>query len=267
MAAPAFAPDPTEGDINAPRAVLAESTFQLDGKPFSLDDYPFYRKIYNGNFPRLLMKCGRQVAKSTTGSGLIITDSMGMPHFKTLYVAPTMNQAFEFSSARLQKQISFSPFIVRNFTSPNLSMSVRRKEFTNGSVANIAYASDDPDRIRGITSDRNVFDEVQDIVFEAVVPVVNECMANSDFGWVYYAGTPKSMENTIEHLWVQSTQDEWMIPCDGCNKWNFIDSPDSIGKRGIICVRCKRYLNTRHPHAQWISMNPGARSVGSISRS
>jgi hypothetical protein len=244
------------------RARIAETVLELDGKPFSLDDFPFYRPIYNGNFPMLLMKCGRQVAKSTTGSNLIITDSIGNDFFKTLYVAPSMNQAFEFSNQRLQKMISYSGFVSHEYTSPQTSSSVRRKEFTNGSVANIAYALDDPDRIRGISSDRNVYDEVQDIIFDAVVPVVNECMANSDYGWVFYAGTPKSMENNIELLWQQSSQDEWCIPCEGCNKWNFVDNGDSIGKRGIICVKCGKYLNTRHPNAQWISLNPGAEVRG-----
>lgn len=230
----------------------------LDGEKFRLADYPFYYQIYDGDYPMLLMKCGRQVAKSTTGSNLIITDSIGMDFFKTLYVAPTMNQAFEFSNQRLQKMISYSSFVTNSYTDPSTSKSVRRKEFNNGSVANIAYAQDDPDRIRGISSDRNVFDEIQDIVFDAVVPVVNECMGNSDYQWVFYAGTPKSMENNIEVLWQRSSMSEWCIPCDGCNKWNYVDTHHSIGKKGIICVSCGKYLNTRHPKAQWVDMNPGS---------
>lgn len=242
--------------ITTTRSNIAESWLQLDGHDFSLDDYPFYYPIYNGNWEQMIMMCGRQVAKSTTGNNLTVCDSAAIDHFKTLYVAPTQKQTSIFSNSRLQKTISNSPAIRQKFTSSALQMSVYRKSFTNGSEINLSYASDDPDRVRGYSSDRVVYDEIQDIVYDAVVPVVNETMANSEYGWVSYFGTPKSMENTIQILWEKSTQDEWLMPCESCNKWNYVNTPDSIGKNGIICVNCGAYLNPRK--GQWYSMNPGA---------
>jgi hypothetical protein len=58
---------------------IAESLLWLDGKPFSLDEYPMYRSIYDGRFRATLLMCGRQVAKSTSLSNFIIAESIVLP--------------------------------------------------------------------------------------------------------------------------------------------------------------------------------------------
>lgn len=239
--------------VECTRADLAENLLFLEGKEFSLHDFPFYRHIYNGQWQEMMMMCGRQVAKSTTADKITMCDSIAIDFFKTLYVAPTQKQTSIFSNSRLTPTITGSPFVREEYVSSASQMASWRKSFTNGSEINLSYASDDPDRVRGYSSDRVWYDEIQDIVYDSVIPVVNETMANSDYGWVSYMGTPKSMENTIQILWDRSTQDEWLMKCEGCNKWNFVNSTDSIGKKGVICVNCGKYLNPRE--GRWHSMN------------
>lgn len=236
------------------RSFLSENMFHLDGKPFSLGDYPFYKTIYNGQWPRMLLMCGRQIAKSTTGQNLILSESIAIPYYKTLYVAPTEKQASVFSVSRLGKTITGSPAVRDHFTSSDDQLARWRMSFTNGSEINIGYASDNPDRIRGISADRVVYDEIQDIIYHAVVPVVDETLSNSEHGYASYMGTPKSMENTIQYLWDLSSQDEWIMKCTGCNKWNYVINADSIGKFGIICMKCGKRLAPRS--GRWYSMNP-----------
>ena len=238
------------------RSQLTEAMVVLDGKKFTFQNYPFYREIYDGMHQALVMKCGRQVAKSTTGCNMILTNSVAVPYFRTLFVSPTQQQTTYFSHSRLQKVITYSPMIARNYTTTAMPMNVLMKHFANGAEVILTYAQDDPDRARGPSADQVVWDEIQDIVFEAVVPVVNECMAESPHGWEWYFGTPKSMENTMEFLWQQSTQDEWMMRCEGCNKWNYVTTGRSIGRTGIICVKCGKGLKPRE--GRWYSLNPGA---------
>jgi len=238
------------------RSQLTEAMVVLDGKKFSFENYPFYRDIYDGYHQELVMKCGRQVAKSTTGCNMILTNSVSQDYFRTLFVSPTQQQTTRFSHSRLQKAITYSPLISKNYTSTSMPMNVLMKHFSNGSEVVLSYAQDDPDRARGVSADQVVWDEVQDIIYKSVVPVVNECMAESEHGWTWYFGTPKSMENTMEFLWQQSTQDVWMMKCTGCNKWNYVTTVRSIGKSGVICVNCGKKLRPRD--GQWYSMNPGA---------
>lgn len=242
------------------RSELASRLLYLDGKPFRLHDYPFYPAIYDGLYQGLLLKCGRQVAKSTTLCNFTISESIGIPHFKTVFVSPSQEQTQRFSNTRLAKVVHYSPLVRRHFISKEFTDRTMLRIFRNGSEVTLTYACDDPDRARGPSADRCAYDEVQDILYEAVIPVINECMGNSDYGYETYAGTPKTLENTIEYLWSISTKGEWIMKCEGCGNWSFIESAKAIGKKGPICVKCGHLLNPRN--GQWYDFNPGSTLKG-----
>jgi hypothetical protein len=190
----------------------------------------------------------------------MLIDSIAIPHFRTLYVSPSREQTSKFSNTRLSKIIHYSPLVRNTYVNPKLPNNVLLQILSNGSEMSLSYADDDPDRVRGITADRELIDEVQDILYDAVIPVVKECMANSDYGYVIYAGTPKSMENTIEYIWKNSSQAEWVMKCDACGTHQFVDSTKSIGRKGIVCLKCDKYLNPRY--GRWYEFNPRARVKG-----
>lgn len=243
------------------RSTIAERILHLDGKPFSLADYPFYHAIYDGKYQGLLMKTGRQVAKSTTLCNFLICEALSIPHFRSLYVSPTQEQTRKFSNTRFGKVCLYSPLVQKHWLSKSeFSQRTMLRMFRNGAEVAFTYACDDPDRARGNSADRTLFDEVQDILYESVIPVINECMGNSEYGYETYAGTPKTLENTIEYLWSISTQNEWIMPCGGCKKWNFIDSDKSMGKHGPICVKCGHSLNPRE--GRWYSFKPQSTLAG-----
>lgn len=235
------------------RSTIAQGMFYVDGKPLSLEDYPMFGAIYDGQYPRLLLKTGRQVTKSTTLACFMIAEALATPNFKSYYVSPTQEQTRKFSHTRVAKILAYSPDLRRGFVNPNSIDNVLLRMFSNGSEMAFTYALDDPDRARGYSADRCNFDEVQDILYEAVIPVIEECMANSPYQYSAYAGTPKTMENTIEFLWSQSSQTEWCMRCTACHKWTFIDSVKGLGKRGPICLGCGTYLDPRK--GQWVDMN------------
>lgn len=148
----------------------------------------------------------------------------------------------------------YSPVISKRFLHPDLSDRVFHKQFTQGSEMFFSYAMDDGDRLRGPSTDRCMYDEVQDILFDPVIIVGNETMADSDYAYETYSGTPKTMENTIQYLWDTSTQTEWVMKCSSCGSYQYIDSEKAIGKDGPICLKCGTYLN---PFGGcWVDMNP-----------
>lgn len=239
--------------INIHRSEWVTTMMCLDGKPFSLKDYPFYKAVYDTIYPSLLLKTARQVAKSTTLSNFLVMEACTTPHWKSLFVAPSQEQTTKFSQTRVGKTIFYSPEIRKRWVSKDLSSRVMQKQFTNGSELAFSYASDDPDRARGVSADRVAYDEVQDILYDEVIPVVNECMANSDYAYETYCGTPKTMENTIETLWQWSTQTEWVMRCDHCSKHQFFVDENCIGLTGPVCLNCKKDINVRN--GQWIDMH------------
>lgn len=240
------------------RSVVAESLIEIEGHPFSLDDYPFYVDVYNKPYVRTLLKCGRQVAKSTYMCNRAIIACAAVPHYKYIYIAPSMSQAHGFSTSRLDPAMNFSPEIYSKYLSAGAVTNVSHKRWRNGAEIRVLYAQDNADRIRSYSSYEIDYDEVQDIVLSAVTPVANECMSNAPagYGLEVYAGTPKSVENEIELMWKSSTQDEWIVQCTGCGSWNAPISPKHVGLTGVVCLKCDKLLNVRT--GQWHSMNPMA---------
>lgn len=213
-----------------------------------------HRAFYDGRYRRILMKTARQVAKSTTLANFSIIECAVLPHFRTMFVSPSKEQTVRFSNARISKTMTYSPVIKDGFLHADLSYRMGHKQFRNGAEMYFTYACDDPDRLRGISSDRNLYDEVQDILYDPVIIVGNECMSESNYGYETYAGTPKTMENTIQYLWDMSTQTEWVMKCEGCGCHQYIDDSRSIGKYGPICVKCGKYLNPFS--GRWIDLSP-----------
>lgn len=242
--------------IKLTKSQLAERLFMLDGKSYSLRDYPFMRGIFDIQANEVLLKTGRQVTKSTVCACMLLAEAIAYNHFKILYIAPLREQTSRFSNTRLSKLIYYSPLVRNAYTDSELINNVLLQILKNGSEIALSYAWDDPDRVRSISADHLFIDEVQDIIYDNVIPVVKECMGNSDYGYTTYAGTPKTMENTIEFLWQRSTKAEWIMKCQNCNTWQYVDSVRSIGKTGIICVKCGNKLNPRE--GKWYEFNKGA---------
>ena len=80
-----------------------------------------------------------------------------------------------------------------------------------------SFAYQDAERTRGISADKNVIDEVQDMDI-SFLPVIHETIsASQEWGLIQYAGTPKTMDNTIQVLWQDSSMAEWMVKCPHCS--------------------------------------------------
>ena len=116
----------------------------------------------------------------------------------------------------------------------------------------------------------NSIDEIQDMDI-SLLPVIHETMSASEWGITKYAGTPKTLDNTIECLWRDSSMAEWFVRCHhgGCGHWNIpsleYDLMQMIGpyhndisekNPGIVCAKCRKPVNPRPKHqggtGQWV---------------
>lgn len=235
--------------IQSTRSQITESLLWLDGNRLSLADYPMHRAFYDGAYKKTLLKTCRQVAKSTTLSNFIIAESVAIPFFKTLFFSPTQEQTLKFSNLRVGKTLTYSPLLRRYWVSENR---VLVRTYKNGSENSFSYALDSGDRLRGISADRILADEIQDIVMSEVLPVAQSCMDASDYQFHTYCGTPKTLDNSIEGYWQQSSQTEWFMKCTHCNAWNFIDSEKNFYPQGPVCLKCKGLLDPRT--GRWIDL-------------
>lgn len=235
--------------VSLTRSEFAENFLWLNGRQLSLYYYPHLRKIYDTNASEVVLMFSRQTAKSTTLANLMIANSAMIPGFRTLYVAPTVDQTKVFSHDRVAPVINSSPFIKRYFINSSLVQNVFMKQFINQSKMYLRYALLSADRLRGYSSDMNLFDESQDLRSD-IIPVVQETMSRSMYKRSMYSGTPKRTQGTLASLWRRSTMNEYVIKCEACNHWNILDE-NNIGETGVVCKRCNKPISVTT--GQWVS--------------
>lgn len=233
--------------------------------PFSFKGREYLRLPYDTSSKRTLYKCGRQVEKSTLLGNKCISFSCIINAFQTLYVSPTNAQTKTFSQDRLKEPVETSD-VLKAWTTSKLSDNVFLKKFINRSQITLRYAYHNADRTRGIPADLILIDEIQDIITDNI-PVIEECASHSEFKYFIFSGTPKSLDNALEHFWTtESTQNEWVIPCEhhgtpgDSSSWHWnVLSEDNISPGGLVCEKCKSLIDPVHPAAQWVCMNPSVR--------
>lgn len=243
----------------------------LKGKPYRLHNYFPFEPFFRTRVPKsMLLKTGRQVSKSTSlaAQGLVFSNSI--PFFNTLYVTPLFEMIRRFSHNYVADFLKTSP-VRQMLLDTSCTNSVLQRTYRNGSGMYFSYAFLDAERTRGIPADKNVIDEVQDMNFD-FLQIIHETLSGSSWGLKQYAGTPKSLDNTMERLWTDSSQAEWMMKCReaGCGHWNVPayawDLIDMIGPwhrdispecPGIICAKCAKPIDPRR--GRWVHATPGRR--------
>ena len=269
-------PDPTSYDVanadtsellyNVSPAQFAETAIRVPEagrvSDFSFEGREYLRKVYDTAASKVLLKCGRQVEKSTTLGNRLLCYSAITNNFRSIFVAPSAEQAKVFSTDRIKDVIEASP-LLRAYTTTKISQAVFFKKFINFSQIRLRYAYLTADRVRGIPADQICIDELQDILVDNI-PVIEQCAFHSKYKLFLYSGTPKSLDNTLEHYWTEfSTQNEWVVPCErhGTPKdksswhWNILGEKQ-IGKQGLVCDRCGKPIYASHPNAMWAAINP-----------
>jgi hypothetical protein len=239
---------------------FVQKFFYLNNEPFSLEDYPHMKMIYDIDPMKLCLHTSRQVAKSTTLANLMLAKCAIMPYvgnkhkggFKILAVSPTVEQVRVFSYDRVDTVIEQSPIFKKYFVSSSTIQNVFQKRFLNGSVVYLRYGSATADRIRGISADTNLIDEVQDIPDDNI-DVIEQTMARSYYKHSVYAGTPKHIIGPLANRWRVTTRNEWIAKCDHCGKHNYLDE-ENIQPWGLACRYCHGKLDARK--GQWVRTNP-----------
>jgi len=240
----------------------------LKGQPYTLDDhFPFEDMFRFRMASGILFKTGRQVAKSTDMASHGIVTAVSIPDFTTLYVMPLYEQVRRFSTMFVAPFIDQSPVraLWQNTDTVN---SVLHRSFTNRSKMLFSYAFLNADRIRGISADKVAIDEVQDMQRDHL-PIIRETMSASKWALRQFTGTPKTLDNTIQKLWEESSQAEWFVPCFHCttggyHTWNIptIDYHGEAMTRGkwtpdlsektpaTVCHKCGGRISPRF--GRWI---------------
>lgn len=256
----------SNSDISLTRAQLATAILQIKGKPLSFDDYLPFIDVYNLYPDEMVLKCGRQIGKSVSLSGALVSNSAATEYFNSLYIAPLSQQTSRFSTGYLDTFME-SPILRKYYRDTSSRKNVFQKSFRNNSTIYLGYAETeaDADRIRGVNADLLCVDEIQDVSYDAL-PVLYETLSASDYAYKRLTGTAKTENNTLEIKWRNSNQCEWVMRCQGCHRhiaaYDFETCMKILkGKDGPACPYCNHVIDVKK--GQWVAFNPEVtRSVG-----
>ena len=243
-------------------AVLSKMPFctdfvYLNKRLIDFSGRPYLRAIYEVSDRNLVLRCSRQVEKSTFLGNSIVHAACTRPGVQLLYVCPREEQARRFSRDRLLPVIEQSPLIRRLLLGRNRRKPpVMNLEFSNGSRLFLRAAYNSADACRGLSADMLFVDEFQDIA-AGHLPVLQETLSHAASGISILVGTPKSVENHLEAYFSQSTAQEWQVPCQHCQQDVVLDER-CLGLHAVVCPRCQNQLFPscgrwvpRHPDARW----------------
>ena len=197
--------------------------FKLRGEPMSLKDHVQFNAMYASEYVAdTLFMCGRQVGKSLNLSRVEVLDSLSQAELQVLYVAPLQSQAQRYSTLYLHEAIESCELariaqmkaLEGLWSDSKILTAVGHQSFANGSGIQLTYAKTSPDRARGIYADVIDFDEVQDQITDNI-PIISQSTKASKWGIRRFTGTAKTVDNTIEGLWRNSSQCEWAMGAQG----------------------------------------------------
>lgn len=194
-----------------------------------------------------------------------VLDGLSHNELQLLYVAPLQSQAQRYSTLYLNEAIKSCELARINqmkaleglWSDAKILTAVGHQSFANGSGIQLTYAKTSPDRARGIFADVIDFDEVQDQLTDNI-PIISQSTKSSKWGIRRFTGTAKTVDNTIEGLWRNSSQCEWVMKCGHCGAWNIPNMDgrvlDMIQGDGMHCVECGGKLNVRQ--GEWVPAKP-----------
>jgi len=210
---------------------FTQKALTIDNQPFLLTDcgrdylYEIYRYIcLEAVGPKglaVVVKKGRQVEMTTTACAisLYFACSGVYDHVRGLHTFPQIEQARRYS------KLTFSPRVSESINGCIAKLlendgSVTQKPFKNGNFVLIEGAGEAGDRLRGISPDYALFDEIQDLARSAHENTL-EALSHSKFGRPGFGlelnfGTPKDIGSDFHNLWEKSDKRIYYLKCIHC---------------------------------------------------
>ncbi len=242
----------------------AEKYINIDGKPFRISDNgwkPFveiYRELCVNSLrkdakPICLLKSrqiGGTILSTICSFFFLASGQFGIknkPPIAILYCFPALEQAGRFSKTKFSSMLKSSKLITVNNKNnkvpyleqqldPNVSSkdSLTFKQFKGGNHIFIEGLSLTGDRVRGISSSINCYDEIASMRVAAIENSKKSLNASPygprGSGVQFYFGTPLKSNSYFYNLWNESSQRRYMLGCSECKQFFPLHYPDDFKK-------------------------------------
>lgn len=219
-------------------ASFVETNLSLDGDKFKIvgNGWKFMADIYRyialqatagGGKPVVLCK-GRQIGATIMAGALdLYFTNCGLfcnPPIRVLHAFPALAHVKRFSQDKLENLIrnANNDIINKNkLRSQNAVDNLTMKQFNSGTLW-VESIGRDADRVRGMTVDVVFFDEIQDMIGQAIGNATKILTAAkygpAGKGVQVFFGTPKERSSYFNSIWEMSDKRYYHLGCENCKK-------------------------------------------------
>ncbi len=232
------------------------------GTPFDFVDRPYWHEIYNSKSRYKAIQTSRQVGKSLSNAADVLIHALGERNKSILYCTATEKQLSDFRTKKILKQFAVNKSLkVRSINSSCIN-NADLITFINNSSINFRAIGQNVDSARGLVAERIYLDEAQDIPEEHQHVVMESATTYKDTSAYIISGTPKGDRNIMNQLYLESSQNEWIIYCPSCGEDNPPLGMDHIDieKPYLFCSLCKQSISMND--GRWVAQNPESTRLG-----
>jgi hypothetical protein len=242
---------------------LIRSNFRTqEGSEIDFASYPYLLQIYNETARYMVLATSRQVGKSTFLALDMLSRSLGAADRYSMFATASRDQLSEIRDDKIRSQFDNNASLkLRAFGKRSLNNQNKIK-FSNGSIIFFQAIGHSVSAARGKTAETIYFDEVQSIPRAHLAVVRASAITFPATSRYIFSGTFLSEVNTLNHLFQDSCQYEWIIHCEYCDR----DNPPlgmqhiDLDRPYLFCAHCKEPLDPKG--GKWVAQNPSNPKVG-----
>jgi len=233
-----------------------------EGNIIDFEEHPYLVQIYNEDSPYLVLGTSRQTGKTTFEAADLLGKALGASHTSILFATASEKQLSDVRDKKIRGQFAINPELR---AAAFVGKTVNNKDkmlFSNQSTINFHAIAQSAETVRGLTAQTIYIDEVQSIPRENI-SVVRACSRTfKDAAKIVFTGTFMEEDNTLNQLYLDTCQNEWIIGCIACGKDN---SPlgmqhFDLERPYLFCEHCKEPMSAKN--GDWVPQNPSNLKVG-----
>jgi hypothetical protein len=241
---------------------IQDNFLTQEGNRLDFEEHPYLLDIYNNESRYGVLATSRQVGKSTYLALKLIYQALTTGNESIMFLTAGEKQLSEIRDDKIRSQFENNKQLTNRSFGPGSLNNKNKFRFSNQSTIHFKAIGKDVGSARGVTARLIYFDEVQSIPRKNISVVRASARTFMDTSQYLFAGTFLGEENTLNQLFLDTCQNEWIIRCTACGE----DNPPlgmqhiDLDRPHLFCVHCKAPMDAKK--GRWVPQNPNSNKVG-----
>ncbi|MCF7822791.1 MAG: phage terminase large subunit family protein [Candidatus Marinimicrobia bacterium] len=241
---------------------IQDNFLTQEGNELDFEEHPYLLDIYNNESRYMVLASSRQVGKSTYLALKLMYEALKGGNESIMFLTAGDKQLSEVRDDKIRSQFENNRQLKNRCFGPGSLNNKNKFRLSNQSTIHFKAIGKNVGSARGVTARIIYFDEVQSIPRKNISVVRASARTFKDTAQYVFAGTFLSEDNTLNQLFLDTCQNEWIIRCSACGENNpplgmqHID----LDRPYLFCVHCMEPMDAKN--GTWIPQNPNSVKAG-----